>query len=205
MDHGRRRTWRRTALPVLLVAVAALGCTKSPPDTKKPHHASATPQQTLTFRLAAEAYGSVSVRVPQAPVASAPTSSRDVTFELYALHRAGGAVQVVFALRHTGDDYNGAYATEDLDEDPGIAEHDASWLALVDPAGLKEYKTFLSDGDSGDCLCSTTWSATGEGTGSPSKGDRDYYVAEVAAPPADVTTVTVRAGLADIAGARIEG
>lgn len=202
MTHRRLRAWRSATLLAVLAAVVASGCTKSPP-ANKPGHTSQAPQRTLTFQLEAEAYGKVSVRVPEAPVATAPTSTKDVTFELYTLHRVGGAVQVVFALRHTGDHYSDADATLDLDEDPAIASHDASRVALVDTANLKEYKTFLANGQDGDCLCTQTWSATGDA--GVSSGDRTYYLAEVAAPPAEVSTVTVRAGVADIAGARIEG
>lgn len=203
MHHGRRGAWQRAALPLALVAVVASACTK-PPVAKKPDHTSAPPQRTLTFALEAKAYGPVSVRVPVSPIATVPTNARDVTLELYGLHRTGGVVQVVFALRHTGDDYNAGEATYDLDEDPAIASHDASRVALVDTANLKEYKTFLSNGKDGDCLCTYTWDATGD-TGNPTSGDREYYLAEVAAPPAEVSTVTVRAGIAEIAGARIEG
>lgn len=203
MVHRRRRAWHRAALPVLLVAVVTAGCTK-PPGAKRPQHESAAPQRTLTFSLEAKAYGKVSVRVPEQPVATAPTGTKDVTVELYALHRAGDAVQVVFALRHPAGDYSAGEVTYDLDEDPTVASHNASKVAIVDTARLKEYKTFRANGQDGDCLCSTTWNTTGD-TGSPSSGDRSYYLAEVAAPPADVSTVTVRAGLADIADARIEG
>jgi hypothetical protein len=202
MTHRRRRAWRSVALCAVLATAVVSGCTK-PPPAKRPEHTSQAPQRTLTFQLEAQAYGKVSVRVPEAPVATAPTDAKDVTLELYALRRVGGAVQVVFALRHTGDDYSAGEVTYDMDEDPAIASHDASRVAIVDPAGLKEYKTFLSNGQDGDCLCTLTWDAVGDA--GVSSGDRTYYLAEVAAPPAGVSTVTVRAGVAEIAGARIEG
>lgn len=194
-------SWR-AALVLVLVATAALGCTKPPAEKKQ--HESHAPNRTLTFALASDKYGSVKVRVPDTPVATAPTDTPGVDFQLYALQRADTAVRVVFALRHSGPNYDRAAVTRQLDEDPAIASHSASEVALIDTRDRKEYKTFLENGADGACLCSVTWTAGGD-SGGPTVGDRDFYIAVVAAPPADVTTVTVRGGVGDVANARIGG
>lgn len=196
----RAGTFVSSALVLVLVATAALGCTKPPAEKKR--HESQAPQRSLTFKLESEKYGSVSVRVPDTPVATVPTGAAGVDFQLYALQRADTAVRVVFAIRHSGKDYDRAAATRSLDEDPAIAAYDASDVALIDTRNSKEYKTFLENGADGSCLCSVTWEVSGD-SGGPSVGNRDFYLALVAAPPADVTEVTVRSGVADVPHARI--
>lgn len=190
---------RRTA-PAMVAAVMALvllialtGCAGG----------GQTDARRMTFRLDAAAAGTVSAVVPAKPVATVPSSTEGMDFELYTLKRTDSVVQVVFALHNVGDaDINLAYATADLDENPAAAVHDASGVALVDGTGLKEYKPFLEHEDGG-CLCSQTWNAIGDNGFGPDA--RRYYVAELAAPPATADQVTVRAGIATVAGARIEG
>lgn len=162
------------------------------------------PAHVMKFALNSDAAGALAVKVPSKPKETVPTSTEDVDFELYRLKRSNGVVQVVFALHNTGDSsLNRAYVTEDLDENPAASVHVASGVFLVDTNGLKEYKTFREDGDDGACLCSETWNATAGNDFGPDV--RRYYAAEVAAPPADVKTVTLRAGIATITNAKIEG
>lgn len=183
-----------TLVSVLVVAGSVSGCGGQ--------HAATRP---MTFQLAGGRAGAVTVDVPAKPVATAPTSTEDMSLELYALRRSDAFVQVVFALHDTGDaDIELSRAAANLDENPAASFHVASGVALVDGAGLKEYKTYLEDGENAKCLCSVTWDATaGGGLGA---GMRRYYVAEVAAPPVGVNDVTVRAGgVAVVDHARIEG
>lgn len=181
------------AAAALVVALAATGCGTGDDAAAR----------RMTFHLDAASAGTVSVDVPAKPVATVPTSTDGMDFELYTLKRSDAVVQVVFALHNTGgEDINLAYATADLDENPAVSVHYASNIALVDGTGLKEYKTFLEDADGGACLCSQTWNAIGGGFGPDA---RLYFVAEVAAPPATVQQVTVRAGIATVTNARIEG
>lgn len=192
MTAGRRTA--TAAVVALTLLVATTGCAAV-------GHVDA---RRMTFRLDAAATGTVSADVPAEPVATVPTSTDGMNFELFTLRRADAVVQVVFALHNTGDaDINLAYATADLDENPAAAVHVASNVALVDGTGLKEYRTFLEDGDRGACLCSQTWNAVGGNDFGA--GTRRYYVAEIAAPPATVDRVTVRAGIATVDDARIEG
>ena len=187
----------------LVMAATLVGCTGPTKVAKREHKTSkAPPARVLKFKLPSDKYGTIAVKVPGEPMATVPTSAKDVDFELYTLKRVDDAVQVVFALRHPKEDYNAAYATLDLDEDPGISYHDASDVALIDTKGMKEYKTFREDGDEGRCLCSIPWNAVAEDR--LPAGTRRYDAAEVAAPPTDVTQVTVKAGLTDINRARID-
>jgi hypothetical protein len=182
------------AAMVLTLAATLSGCAKD-------EHAAS---RRMTFQLDAATAGPVSVNVPAKPMATVPTSTDGMDFELYVVKRTDAVVQVVFALHNVGDaDINLAYATEDLDENPTVSVHDASAVALVYGTGLKEYKTFLENGDDSPCLCSHTWTTIGDNGFGP--GTRLYYFAEVAAPPASVQQVTVRAGVATVTGVRIEG
>ncbi|MBO0828693.1 MAG: hypothetical protein J2P24_13025 [Streptosporangiales bacterium] len=179
---------------VLTLAAILSGCAGDQGATTRP----------MTFHLDAATAGRVSADVPAKPMATVPTSTDGMDFELYVVKRTDAMVQVVFALHNVGDaDIDLAYATEDLDENPAVSVHDARRVALVDGTGLKEYKTFIEDGDDSPCLCSHTWTAIGDSGFGP--GVRRYYVAEVAAPPASVDQVTVRAGVATVPGVRIEG
>lgn len=182
------------AAMVLTLAVTLSGCATDRSATTR----------RMTFQLDAATAGPVTVDVPAKPMATVPTSTDGMDFELYVVKRTDAVVQVVFALHNVGDaDINLAYATEDLDENPSVSVHDARAVALVDGTGLKEYKTFLEDGDDSPCLCSHTWTVIGDNGFGP--GTRLYYVAEVAAPPTSVDQVTVRAGIATVPGVRIEG
>lgn len=207
-DWRQVATYSKVGLAAALTAVIVTTAGCIGPLTAKKHHESkskAPPAKTMKFVLASQKYDAISVKVPAKPVASAPSSTPGVTFELYTVTRADRAVRVVFALNHAdADDYNAAYATADLNENGAITWHDASRVALVDTKNLKEYKTFLENGDDGNCLCSVTWSATGQDSG-VEHGDRTYYVAEVAAPPANVKQVTVRAGVTDIPDVNVSG
>lgn len=181
---------------VFAVAFADTGCAGHDP-------AAARGPRPVRFDLESASVGALAVDVPAKPVASTPTETTDLTFELYVVKRSGRVVDVVFALYNTGQSgIDLADPTKKLDESPAIPEHAASAIALVDRKGLKEYRTFRENGEEGPCLCSETWNAVGNGT--LPAGKRRYYAAVVAAPPAGVTEVTLKAGIADIDSVRIE-
>lgn len=180
---------------ILAVLVGGTACGRDATTTRPASH-------PMRFHLDAASAGPVAADVPTTPVASAPTGTQGLTFELFVLRRSGQVVDVVFALHNTGSseiDLN--EPTKALDESSAIPVHVASAIALVDRKGLKEYLTFRENGDEGRCLCSQTWNAVGGGT--LGAGKRRYYAAVVAAPPASVTEVTLKAGSAEIDSARI--
>lgn len=194
------RTMIRTVSAFACLLAVAVGGTACGHDATRAHAPAAS--HAMRFDLAAASAGPLAVDVPTDPVASAPTGTPDLAFELFVLRRSGQVVDVVFALRNTGgSDIDLSDPTKELDESPAIPVHVASAIALVDRKGLKEYLTFRENGDEGRCLCSETWNAVGEGK--LGAGKRRYYAAVVAAPPADVTEVTVKAGSVDIDSARI--
>ncbi|MBO0767092.1 MAG: hypothetical protein J2O48_00260 [Solirubrobacterales bacterium] len=82
----------------------------------------------------------------------------------------------------------------------GADESDASvsGVSIVDPAGLKQYKTFMSKpSEDSTCLCSDTGSPFFVNS-SPAAGT--YMLAAlVAAPPSNVKTVSVVTGLGSFA------
>ncbi|MBO0828694.1 MAG: hypothetical protein J2P24_13030 [Streptosporangiales bacterium] len=178
---------------VLALALVGSGCAR---------HDEPAASRAMRFDLAATSAGPLAVDVPTDPVASAPTGTPGLAFELFVLRRSGQVVDVVFALHNTGgSDVDLDAPTASLDESPAAAVHAASAVALVDRKGLKEYLTFREDGGEGRCLCSETFNVIGEGK--LGGGKRRYYAAVVAAPPPDVTEVTVKAGSVDIDSARI--
>lgn len=183
----------------LVAMVAVSGCADGSAAAPEPNAAA----RPMKFDLQSDHAGPLAVNVPSAPVTTVHTSTKDLDFELYAAQRSGKVVDIVFALRNTGQDTIGlGDPTTELDENPAITAHFASAIALVDDKGLKEYKTFRENGDEGACLCSETWSAVGGGD--LPAGKRRYYAAVVAAPPADVSTVTLKAGITDINDVRIK-
>lgn len=196
------------ALVCLLASIAAAttGCTGSRhrPDGRAPSTFSTSDSTRLmSFDLVARERGALRVRVPQEPVATVGTATADVQLELYALERSGQAVNVVFALHNTGTKTVPAPAlVEAMDEKPGAVLIDTSNVSVVDPVGLKEYRSYLDGGVDGRCLCSVAWGAN---THDVEAGERRYYAVEVAAPPEDVTTVTVLTGIGSVSGATIKG
>lgn len=198
----------RTAAFAIAVAVVLLlgGCTFAHHDGQG-HRSSRTPAPTKkhTFRLAAS--GSVNVEVPTQPMATVPTRTEGLQFELYLLKRSGSAVDVVFALHNTSaKSIDMKAATAGMDADPGsdsaVDAHHVSNVSLVDPKGLKQYLTFLQNpkDEQSQCLCSQINNSFEDNL---QPGARRYGMSEVAAPPPDVTKVTVLAEIASVPDATI--
>lgn len=199
MDTARiRRAGRRLACGVLAAAtiLGLAGCTLGADRAQ-------TPTRKMRFALGQAGYASTQ-QVPEQPMAVVHTSRPGLDFELYVLRRSGKSVDVVFAL------HNVTGRTIDLDK-PSQALQRGSTLAgtrfavdiaLVDGQNLKEYLTFLVRDE--QCLCTKVWNSN-ERTKLKAR-ESQYGMAQVAAPPTDVDTVTVLAGaLASVPGARIGG
>lgn len=207
--HDRTRRIVGAGLLAVVLGLSATGCIQElvardvgGDDETKPAQAS----RKMTFDLAAEQRGKVTIDVPAKPLATVPTSTAKMNLELYAAKRTGEVVDVVFALHNTGDaGMKTDGVTVSMDEDPFSTRHDVSNVAIVDPKGLKEYRTYLQDPDSDDafCLCSYSWQDGDTQDFAPD--ERRYYVSEVAAPPAEVTQVTILTGNASVRDVRLEG
>lgn len=197
MDAARiRRAVRRLGCGVLAAgaALALAGCTLG---------ASEVPTRKIRFALGEAGYASAQA-VPEKPLAVVHTDQPGLDFELYVLRRSGKAVDVVFALHNvTGTTMDLDGPSQDLERGSLLAgSRFAVDVALVDGQHLKEYLTFLVGDD--QCLCTKVWQSSERET--LKAHQRAYGMAQVAAPPTDVTTVTVLAGtLASVPGARIGG
>lgn len=206
-SRGRRGV--AAAFGLAVVGFVLAGCTGLP--TAEPGEgaskSSKAPGKAMTFDLVSDQAGTVTVNVPAEPIASTPTSTEGMTLELYAVQRSDKVVNVVVAMHNTGKTAIPIReSTTDLDESPSAISRNTSNIALLDAKGLKEYRTFLADADdvNSDCLCSNTYDI-GEGDDDFAPGERRHYVSQVAAPPTDVTKVTVLAGLGSFPGVTVEG
>lgn len=196
------------AVALVVVAVLVAGCTSARHGSHGQRSSStAVPTKKRTFKLAAS--GSVNVEVPAQPMATVPTRTDGLQFELYLLKRSGSAVDVVFALHNTSSkaiDLMAATAGIDANtgSDSAVDAHHVSNVSLVDPKGLKQYLTFLQNpkDENSECLCSQVNNSLGDNL---QPGARRYAMSEVAAPPPQVTKVTVLAAIASVPDATITG
>lgn len=199
---------------VAMATIAALGITGCMPgfssddDTTGKDDESTGAKRAMTFDLSAKNTTPVEVGIPEEPVATSPTDTPDMEFELYALQRSGKTVNVAFAMHNTGDqEVERGDANRNLDESPGAVSRQASNVSLTDAANLKDYRAFVggdpTDVNNDQCLCSTVY-RVGAGEDYAPR-ERQYFMTQVAAPPADVQTVTVQAGVAALPDQTIEG
>ncbi len=143
--------------------------------------------RTMTFQLAGTSVPVVT-KVPDQPIASMASSIAGITLQLYVVQRAQpGAVLVVSALKV--DPSAASIGTETNVEEglsfnlatAGAFGHTVSGVALLDPAGLKEYETFMADpAKDTTCLCSVLG---GQNFDSEQQTVTNYEAALVAAPP----------------------
>ena len=154
----------------------------------------ATKGQLHTFKLANNS--SVTVNLPPQPLQTVQGSISGTTLKLFLAKRQGdGAVLVVFAINSQRDQdiTLPSQIEQALDVNynhPNDNDESANNVALVDPAGLKEYQTFMPDPSNAQtCLCTKLAGIDFQTAG-------DYYISALdAAPPASVKTVTVYTGL----------
>lgn len=206
-SRGRRGV---AAFGLAVVGLVLAGCTGLP--TAEPSDGaskgSKAQGKAMRFDLVSDQAGTVTVNVPAEPIASTPTSTEGLTLELYAVQRSDKVVNVVVAVHNTGKTAIPVLeSTTDLDESPSAVSRNTSNIALLDAKGLKEYRTFLEDADdvNSACLCSKTYDIGDPGDDDFAPGERRHYVSQVAAPPSDVTEVTVLAGLGSFPGVTVEG
>ncbi|MQA78727.1 MAG: hypothetical protein GEV10_09660 [Streptosporangiales bacterium] len=190
---------RRAGVVLVALALAVVGCTEDPNPRDQ---SSSPPGKAMKFALGATDYNTT-LDVPTEPAEVVKTNTPGIEFELYALQRSDNVVSIIFALHNTGDsklDLNGP--SEDLAENTGAAaSRYADNVGLIDTEGLKEYKVFEADDQ---CLCTATYATIDREDIGPD--ERHYHVVQVAAPPADVTKVTVMAGtMASVHDATITG
>lgn len=158
----------------------------------------------MSFQLADSSTGPVNAEVPSQPISSVPSSVDGVTLQLYLARRqTPGAVAVVFALQvnTTGQGISRVSSIQhSLSANTSNSNQTVSNVALLDPAGLKEYQTFMADPrQDATCLCR----ALPFGDGFNSSGEVFYYAALVAAPPSDVTSVSVVTGMGTFANVKL--
>jgi len=167
------------------------------------------PTRAMKFQLADASTGPVNAEVPSQPIGSTPTSIPGITLQLYLAKRQNpGAVLVVFALEvdatgvtslgvSPGPIRGGLSATADESN----TDASVSGVALLDPAGLKKYETFMADPRNDiSCLCSLVE----PGFSNINPGTR-YFAALVAAPPPSVTSVSFVTGLGTIGNVTLSG
>lgn len=202
---GRLAVAALAATAVLGTSGCLPGLVDSSKDKRQEHEKTEDTGRKMRFELAADNTEPVAVNIPTKPVASAKTSTDGMVFELYALERSDKVVNVVFAMHNTSDkEVEASTANEHLDETPAALGYQASNVSVLDPEGLKEYRSFLTgDEDDQQCLCSEVYDIGDPNDFSP--GERQYYMTQVAAPPKNVTEVTVLANVASLPNQTIEG
>lgn len=206
-----QRTRRpRTARCSYLLAGLLLPLTGCTATTTGPHDALATqPVPTSTspgggdrvFALAG--YSPLVAAVPEAPLATAPSSLSHLELEAYLLQRSGRTVQIVFALHNRGTEPAASIATQ-LGE--GINDFTVAGVSVLDPVGLKQYLTLRPAEASQaaqpttQCACSSTL-----GLGDIEPDGRRYFATTVTAPPSTVTTVTLLSPVGSLPGLTLTG
>lgn len=212
MTQLTRKPWA-AAMAALTTALLLAGCTGGGVVLTR-HAADKTSGRTMRLKLADASAGPVSAEVPSQPIGSAPTSIPGMTLDLYLVKRARpGAVLVVFGLTlnttaATAIHGNPSQVVQGLSQNylSGTANAIApavSGVALLDPAGLKEYETFMGNPNyDSTCLCSQIDPGLAGLSTSPGTY---YYAAMVAAPPAGVTSVSFVTGLGTIASVPLSG
>lgn len=184
-------------LPAALVCLAALafGACSSGGDDAAPSTTSTTgaateePTEELTLELVSSVRPSVSLDIPEEPIATAPAEASGTHLDVFALERQGdSSLLLVLGLRNDGD---AAYTIQRQFEDStlkqqheGTPDYLASGITLFDAENLKRHLVYLDE--AGGCLCSVV------GTKSVEPGQTAYAAALFPAPPEGVDTVTVQ-------------
>ena len=175
-----------SALAVVVAGSAGLACSGS--GSKKAKSTSSSGGATTqTLRLRNTSAPPVVAQVPKEAVASVPSSTSGLQFEVFLLKRAGSRVTLVGALRNTST----SAVTVDDQLGDGRAVYDVSGLSLIDGVNLKQYQTLRSSNSSapGDgCLCGGTAEASLPGI---QPGARWFFAALFPAPRPDINTVAV--------------
>jgi len=203
-----RRLRRYAAPTALLLTLAACSGSGSPKattgstttDSARP----GSPERRVeTITLEAADYGTISAKIPEKPLATAPSAVEGIDIEIYGLNADEKATTLVLALLNKNSTNAGFASTDYYSEDPGGSS--VSAISLFDPKGLKQYLTFRQPGNDpsnpkklGPCLCSSAIGILGRPPNSPgagmNPGQRTYLAAIFPAPPPEVAKLTVQAG-----------
>jgi len=212
---------RKSSLLAALMSTALLaGCggghkaVSRRTDAAKP--GSTSPTRAMKFQLAADSTGPVNAEVPSQPIGSTPTSINGIALQLYlAKRQSTGAVLVVFALQMDASARShlnsesvplGLSANADPKFGGTLTKASVSGVALLDPAGLKKYETYMSNSsDDATCLCSLVGPGTSGSGVAGASATTSYYAALVAAPPPSVTSVSFVTGLGTIGNVTLSG
>lgn len=207
---GKRRRVLCWAAALLATALAVAACSGSPQAAGR--HSQPGPgtasrgrltARTMRFELGDRQFVPVTTQVPAKPLATTRTFVPGVTLQLYVAQRVGrDAVLVVFALDVPGEGINVDTETQ-MDEALSSAGSDTtgernpwdsvSGVSLFDPAGLKQYQTYMADPANDDtCLCTIGLSGYNFLPGS------NYFAALLAAPPGSVKSVSFVTGLGTV-------
>lgn len=209
--HSRRSRVAAVLVLPLALLITATGCIGGldrgdRDDGRRPSRGQDL--RKITFDIA-DGSDTVTVRVPAKPVATVGTTTDGVNLEVYKLERVGGVVNVVVAAHNTNaEPVDTRRIVHAMDESPDVVHqiYDTSNISLIDLEGLKDYRSFIEDdgkgGDGGTCLCSYIHYYDAQKF---APDERRYFVTQVAAPPAEVSHVTVNTGTASVADVAITG
>lgn len=178
-------------IPVLTAMLSACSSDGGEDDAASPT-TEPVPTEERTFELASAAFPSLSVEIPEKPIASAPAQMDGYTLDVYALTRESEkSVSLVFGLRNESGADSGTFQREFEDPESNGHHHYAiSAVSLFDPVNLKRHLVFLDEEN--DCLCSRTDTVTVE------DGETLYLAAQFPAPPADVDAMTVQTPIGSV-------
>jgi hypothetical protein len=125
------------------------------------------------------------VDIPDEPLASAPAQREGMFLDVYALHRSGRTVNLVFGLRNETPEGEGVY----YQFGSGVADMSVAAVTLFDAQNLKRHLVFRDDEDR--CICSRAG-------GDVEAGETMYFSAAYPAPPADVVAMTVQTPIGSV-------
>jgi len=192
---GVRRRATAAAFVVSLMVLSSCSDSRKPGGAAAPKAPDKSATHVETIQLDAADYGTISAKIPDTPLASAPSTVSGIKIEVFSLTRTGdNSVTLILALNNTNAAKAGLDNTDYYSDDPGGSSVDA--ISLFDPNGLKQYLTFRQPGHDpsnakklGPCLCSSAVGLSGM-----EPGERVYLAAIFPAPPPEVTKMTVQAG-----------
>jgi hypothetical protein len=110
----------------------------------------------------------------------------ELSIDITSLKRQGQSMTLEFRITNVRSDSDW-YAEDTLGRDLGAFDYDhtVSGVELVDPVNAQRYLVARSDGEDGECACSSTRGVY------LSEGDSVEFYATYAAPPPDVTAINV--------------
>lgn len=193
MSFGVRRC-QIVAVALLLAGCSGGGDEQAPPESSETAASqSGEPGDETPTDTATPEEGGPPPGVPEEPVATTPAAVPGMGLEAYALVRSGETVQLTFALTVADPaafvPRPGAFLLNEGGDDAPV---DA--VTLLDTAGLQRYLVLLDS--EGSCLCSDGGPINELSETSPTV----FFSATYAAPPEDVTSMTVETPVGALTG-----